>query len=111
MIKAIKIALLYWLQQALRPFCPHPNDAEARRYNAAVCPTCALWTRTYQSLNLLCGWKAQSELRKCEICFDPLSDRESGVHSRCADRERQATASRHGLRRVPEYDLPWHDSL
>ena len=88
MFKAIKIALLYWLQQALRAFCPHlTRDSEALRGNAHVCPNCALAQWVSRAINNLCGWRAYSQLRKCDLCHEPLSKRETGVHLACAERE------------------------
>ena len=86
-IKAIKIALLYWLQQALRLFCPHSNNADSRSYHAPVCPACAIHHRTRIRLELLCGWKAVSDLRKCNLCGSLLSNAERDFHSACAERE------------------------
>jgi predicted amidophosphoribosyltransferase len=116
MFKAFKIALLYWLQQALRGFCPHPNNEGSRRCYAPVCPTCALRMRVDNALSSTCGMQALYQLRKCELCREPLSKGESDagfdVHSACAEREnaraeQEAQAARHGLRRDPEHDLPF----
>jgi hypothetical protein len=93
MTKAIKIALLYWLQQALRAFCPHSNSAESHRCHFPVCPTCALWMRAEDALSKLCGMQAIYKIRKCDLCFEPLSKGESGVHSACAERENALTAN------------------
>jgi predicted amidophosphoribosyltransferase len=93
-MKAIKIALLYWLQQALRAFCPHSNFKDARHNHAPVCPACALWLRAENALSSLCGMQAIYRLRKCDLCFEPLSARETGVHARCADRENALAENR-----------------
>jgi hypothetical protein len=87
MIKAIKIALLYWLQQALRLFCPHSHHIESLRIQASVCPTCGLARTIHNRLGELCGMQAIYKIRKCDLCFEPLSDRETGVHLACAERE------------------------
>jgi hypothetical protein len=89
MIKAIKIAILYWLQQALRLFCPHDHCVESQRHHALVCPTCALAVRVKDRLSELCGMQAIYKIRKCDLCFDPLDDQgqKSGVHLACAERE------------------------
>jgi hypothetical protein len=87
MFKAIKIALLYWLQQALRGFCPHDHHIEALRIHAPICPTCALARAIKNRLGELCGMQAIYKIPKCDLCFEPLSDRERGVHSVCAERE------------------------
>jgi hypothetical protein len=88
-MKAIKIALLYWLQRALRLFCPHSNNEGARRCHAPVCPTCALWMRVHGLLSALCGIQAIYKVRKCDLCFEPLADQsqQSTVHLACAERE------------------------
>jgi hypothetical protein len=94
MIKAIKIALLYWSQQALRLFCPHSNNVGARNCHVAVCPTCALWMRLNNTLSSLCGMQAIYNIRKCGLCHEPLSKREdsAGVHLSCAERENALAA-------------------
>jgi hypothetical protein len=93
MIKAIKIAFLYWLQQALRPFCPHSHHIEALRLHAPVCPNCALARIVSNHLSELCGIQAIYKIRKCDLCHEPLSDREHSVHLTCADRENALATS------------------
>ena len=92
-MKAIKIALLYWLRQALRAFCPHECHADTRRYYRHVCPTCAVVKRIDDGLSSLCGMQAIYRLRKCDLCNEPLSKQESGVHLACADRENARAAN------------------
>jgi hypothetical protein len=87
MTKAIKIAFLYWLRQALRAFCPHSNSPEARRIYRHVCPTCTLGAAIDNHLSLLCGMQAIYQIRKCDLCHEPLSKQEIGVHAACAERE------------------------
>ena len=63
-MKAIQIALLYWLRQTLRLFCPHLNTTDSRDYHAPVCPNCALDLRLRIKLDSICGWKAVSQRRE-----------------------------------------------
>lgn len=103
-MKAIKIALLYWFQQALRLFCPHSNDAESRRYHAPICPTCDLARWTDIRLSHLCGWQAYSQLRKCDLCLEPLADQGRESRTTCASCDRKLASDR--AAQEMEFDLP-----
>lgn len=76
-MKAIKIALLYWFQQALR-------------YHAPICPTC--------------GWQAYSQLRKCDLCLEPLADQGRESRTTCASCDRKLASDR--AAQEMEFDLP-----
>jgi len=83
-ITAIKIALLYWLQQALRLFCPH--QVSLCRYQDG-CPVCDAHMDIGNRLDLIYERpRSKADMWDCPLCGGPV-DRRHGVHLYCADAE------------------------